>query len=127
MAKMTMVQALNLALRQEMQKDDSIIVLGEDVGVDGGVFRVTDGLTNQFGDQRVLDTPLAESGIVGMSIGMAAYGLKPVCEIQFSGFAYQNFLSKLSSNRKPCRPPSLAISGPVSCPYGYAHTLWWRC
>jgi pyruvate dehydrogenase E1 component beta subunit len=91
MAKMTMVQALNLALRQEMEKDDSIIVLGEDVGVDGGVFRVTDGLINQFGDQRVLDTPLAESGIVGMSIGMAAYGLKPVCEIQFSGFAYQNF------------------------------------
>jgi len=91
MAKMTMVQALNLALRQEMEKDDSIIVLGEDVGVDGGVFRVTDGLIDQFGDQRVLDTPLAESGIVGMSIGMAAYGLKPVCEIQFSGFAYQNF------------------------------------
>jgi pyruvate dehydrogenase E1 component beta subunit len=91
MAKMTMVQALNLALRQEMQKDDSVIVLGEDVGVDGGVFRVTDGLIDKFGDQRVLDTPLAESGIVGMSIGMAAYGLKPVCEIQFSGFAYQNF------------------------------------
>lgn len=91
MAKMTMVQALNLALRQEMEKDDGIIVLGEDVGVDGGVFRVTDGLIKQFGDQRVLDTPLAESGIVGMSIGMAAYGLKPVCEIQFSGFSYQNF------------------------------------
>ena len=91
MAKMTMVQALNLALRQEMQKDDSVIVLGEDVGVDGGVFRVTDGLIDQFGENRVLDTPLAESGIVGMSIGMAAYGLKPVCEIQFSGFSYQNF------------------------------------
>jgi len=91
MAKMTMVQALNLALRQEMEKDGSIIVLGEDVGVDGGVFRVTNGLIDQFGDQRVLDTPLAESGIVGMSIGMAAYGLKPVCEIQFSGFSYQNF------------------------------------
>jgi pyruvate dehydrogenase E1 component beta subunit len=91
MAKMTMVQALNLALRQEMENDDSVVVLGEDIGVDGGVFRVTDGLINQFGDQRVLDTPLAESGIVGMSIGMAAYGLKPVCEIQFSGFAYQNF------------------------------------
>ncbi len=91
MAKMTMVQALNLALRQEMEKDDSVIVLGEDVGVDGGVFRVTDGLIDLFGDERVLDTPLAESGIVGMSIGMAAYGLKPVCEIQFSGFAYQNF------------------------------------
>ncbi len=91
MAKMTMVQALNLALGQEMAKDDSVIVLGEDVGVDGGVFRVTDGLINQFGQDRVLDTPLAESGIVGMSIGMAVYGLKPVCEIQFSGFSYQNF------------------------------------
>jgi len=90
-AKMTMVQALNLALQQEMEKDDSIIVLGEDVGVDGGVFRVTDGLIDRFGEERVLDTPLAESGIVGMSIGMAIYGLKPVCEIQFSGFSYQNF------------------------------------
>jgi pyruvate dehydrogenase E1 component beta subunit len=91
MAKMTMVQALNWALKQEMEKDDRVIILGEDVGVDGGVFRVTDGLINQFGDQRVLDTPLAESGIVGMSIGMAAYGLRPVCEIQFSGFSYHNF------------------------------------
>ncbi len=91
MAKMTMIQALNLALHQEMDKDDSVIVLGEDVGVDGGVFRATDGLINSFGDQRVLDTPLAESGIVGMSIGMAVYGLKPVCEIQFSGFSYLNF------------------------------------
>jgi pyruvate dehydrogenase E1 component beta subunit len=91
MAKMTMVQALHLALQQEMEKDDRVILLGEDVGVDGGVFRVTDGLINQFGDQRVLDTPLAEAGIVGMSIGMAAYGLRPVCEIQFSGFSYQNF------------------------------------
>ncbi len=86
-----MVQALNLALQQEMEKDDSVIVLGEDVGVDGGVFRVTDGLLDKFGEERVLDTPLAESGIVGMSIGMAIYGLKPVCEIQFSGFSYQNF------------------------------------
>ena len=91
MAKMTMVQALNLALQQEMEKDDSVIVLGEDVGVDGGVFRVTDGLIDQFGERRVVDTPLAESAIVGMSIGMAVYGLKPVCEIQFSGFSYQGF------------------------------------
>ena len=91
MAKMTMVQALNLALRQEMEKDDRVIVLGEDVGQDGGVFRVTDGLIDQFGDQRSVDTPLAESGIVGMSIGMAIYGLRPVCEIQFSGFSYLNF------------------------------------
>ncbi|MGD8958875.1 MAG: alpha-ketoacid dehydrogenase subunit beta [Desulfobacteraceae bacterium] len=91
MAKMTMVEALNLALRQEMTRDDGVIVLGEDVGVDGGVFRVTDGLIGTFGENRVLDTPLAESGIVGMSIGMALYGLRPVCEIQFSGFSYENF------------------------------------
>lgn len=91
MAKMTMVEALNLALRQEMTRDDGVIVLGEDVGVDGGVFRVTDGLIETFGENRVLDTPLAESGIVGMSIGMAVYGLRPVCEIQFSGFSYENF------------------------------------
>ncbi|MFY9941130.1 MAG: alpha-ketoacid dehydrogenase subunit beta [Desulfobacterales bacterium] len=91
MAKMTMVAALNLALRQEMTRDDGVIVLGEDVGVDGGVFRVTDGLIETFGENRVLDTPLAESGIVGMSIGMAVYGLRPVCEIQFSGFSYENF------------------------------------
>ncbi len=91
MAKMTMVQALNLALRQEMEKDDRVIVLGEDVGRDGGVFRVTDGLVELFGEQRSMDTPLAESCIVGMSIGMAIYGLRPVCEIQFSGFSYLNF------------------------------------
>ena len=91
MAKLTMVQALNLALRQEMEKDDSVIVLGEDVGADGGVFRVTDGLIDEYGDQRSLDTPLAESGIVGMAIGMAIYGLRPVAEIQFSGFSYLNF------------------------------------
>lgn len=91
MAKMTMVQALNMAMRQEMEKDDRVVVLGEDVGVDGGVFRVTDGLIDRFGDQRSLDTPLAESAIVGMSIGMAIYGLRPVCEIQFSGFSYHNF------------------------------------
>jgi pyruvate dehydrogenase E1 component subunit beta len=91
MAKMTMVQALNLALRQEMEKDDRVIVLGEDVGRDGGVFRVTDGLIDKFGDQRSLDTPLAESGIAGMAIGMALYGLRPVCEIQFSGFTYECF------------------------------------
>jgi len=91
MAKMTMVQALNLALRQEMAKDDRVILLGEDVGVDGGVFRVTDGLIETFGEERVLDTPLAEAGIAGMSIGMAIYGLRPVCEMQFSGFSYQAF------------------------------------
>ena len=88
MPQMTMVQALNLALLQELEKDDSVVVLGEDVGVDGGVFRVTDGLIAKFGEGRVVDTPLAESAIVGVSIGMAVYGLKPVCELQFDGFSY---------------------------------------
>ncbi|HET9866226.1 MAG TPA: alpha-ketoacid dehydrogenase subunit beta, partial [Nitrospira sp.] len=85
---LTMINALNLALKQEMEKDDSVIVLGEDVGVDGGVFRVTEGLLDTFGETRVIDTPLAEAGIVGFSVGMALYGLKPVCELQFSGFSY---------------------------------------
>jgi pyruvate dehydrogenase E1 component beta subunit len=88
MPKLTMVQSINLALRQEMAKDDRVIVLGEDVGVDGGVFRVTDGLYEQFGDARVIDTPLAESGIIGTSIGMALAGLRPVAEMQFDGFSY---------------------------------------
>ncbi len=91
MAKMTMVQAINHALEQEMEKDDRVIVLGEDVGVDGGVFRVTEGLLEKYGEQRVMDTPLAESAIVGVSIGMAVYGLRPVAEIQFSGFSYLAF------------------------------------
>jgi pyruvate dehydrogenase E1 component beta subunit len=88
---MTMVQAINLALMQEMERDDDVLVLGEDIGVDGGVFRVTDGLLAKFGEQRVIDTPLAEAAIVGMAIGMAIYGLKPVPEIQFSGFSFQAF------------------------------------
>jgi pyruvate dehydrogenase E1 component beta subunit len=74
-----------------MERDDDVLVLGEDIGVDGGVFRVTDGLLAKFGDQRVIDTPLAEGAIVGMAIGMAIYGLKPVPEIQFSGFSFQAF------------------------------------
>ena len=88
MPKLNMVQAINLGLAQEMANDESVIVLGEDVGVDGGVFRVTDGLLDRFGPERVIDTPLAESGIVGMAIGMAIAGYRPVAEIQFSGFAY---------------------------------------
>lgn len=91
MAKLTMVQALNLALEQEMEKDDRVILLGEDVGVDGGVFRVTDGLIDKYGEGRVMDTPLAESGIIGMSVGMGIFGLRPVAEIQFSGFSYLAF------------------------------------
>jgi len=83
-----MVQAVNLALKEEMQRNADIIVLGEDVGMDGGVFRATEGLLSQFGPERVIDTPLSESGIVGTAIGMAVYGLRPVVEIQFMGFIY---------------------------------------
>ncbi len=88
MPERTMVEALNLALRQEMEKDDRVVLLGEDVGVDGGVFRVTDGLLEAFGEDRVMDTPLAESVIIGSSVGMALAGLRPVAETQFSGFSY---------------------------------------
>jgi pyruvate dehydrogenase E1 component beta subunit len=91
MAKLNMVKALNLALLQEMERDDDIVIIGEDVGVDGGVFRVTEDLHRKFGGKRVIDSPLAESGIIGTAVGMAIYGLKPVCEIQFSGFAFQCF------------------------------------
>jgi pyruvate dehydrogenase E1 component beta subunit len=88
MAERTMIEAIRLALRQEMESDPSVVVLGEDVGTTGGVFRVTEGLIDEFGEERVVDTPLAESVIVGASIGMAIHGLRPVCEIQFSGFGY---------------------------------------
>lgn len=88
MAKLTMVQAINLALHQEMEKDDRVLVMGEDVGVNGGVFRVTEGIHQKFGAARALDTPLAESGIMGAAIGMAIAGLRPVAEMQFDGFAY---------------------------------------
>lgn len=91
MAKLNMVKALNLALLQEMERDPDVLVIGEDVGVDGGVFRVTEDLHRKFGATRVVDSPLAEAGIVGTAVGMALYGLKPVCEIQFSGFAFQCF------------------------------------
>ncbi len=91
MPKLTMVQAINLALKQEMEHDAGVVILGEDVGTDGGVFRVTDGLIDQFGEDRVMDTPLAESGILGTAIGMAVAGLKPVGEMQFSGFSYLMF------------------------------------
>ena len=88
MANLTMIQAINLALHQEMENDPNVLVLGEDVGVDGGVFRATDGLIDKFGSDRVIDTPLAESAILGTSLGMAIAGLRPVCEMQFSGFSY---------------------------------------
>ncbi|MEE9615187.1 MAG: alpha-ketoacid dehydrogenase subunit beta [Thermodesulfobacteriota bacterium] len=91
MAKINMVQAINLALAEEMAGDGDVLVIGEDVGLDGGVFRVTDGLLEKFGPGRVVDTPLSEVGILGAAVGMAVYGLKPVAEIQFIAFIYEAF------------------------------------
>jgi pyruvate dehydrogenase E1 component beta subunit len=88
MTELNLVQAINAALRRAMTEDSRVVILGEDVGIDGGVFRATDGLFEAFGSQRVLDTPLAEAAIAGISIGLAAQGLRPVAEIQFTGFAY---------------------------------------
>ena len=91
MPEMTLVQAVNNALHTEMELNDDVVVLGEDVGVNGGVFRATDGLHNKYGEERVIDTPLAEAGILGTAMGMALYGLRPVPEIQFMDFIYPGF------------------------------------
>ncbi|GAA0476417.1 alpha-ketoacid dehydrogenase subunit beta [Halococcus dombrowskii] len=88
---LTLVQAVRDGLYGEMSRDDDVLVMGEDVGENGGVFRATQGLHDEFGDNRVIDTPLAESGIIGTAVGMAAYGMKPVPEIQFQGFIYPGF------------------------------------
>jgi pyruvate dehydrogenase E1 component beta subunit len=89
--KITMAKALNSGLRAAMEADPKVIVMGEDVGKLGGVFRITDGLQKDFGEQRVLDTPLAESGIIGTAVGLAIRGFRPVCEIQFDGFVFPGF------------------------------------
>lgn len=98
----TLVQAVNDAMRVEMEKDDRIVIIGEDVGRDGGVFRATEGLIDRFGEKRVIDAPLNESGIVGVATGMAMYGLRPIAEIQFMDFIYPAFdqiVSELSKIR----------------------------
>ncbi len=120
MAKLNMVQAINLGLRQEMEKDESVVILGEDVGVNGGVFRVTDGLYDLFGEARVLDTPLAESGILGTSIGMAMAGLRPVAEMQFSGFSYLMFhqLEGHASRMRSRTQGQFTVPLVVRMPYG---------
>lgn len=91
MAQMTMAQAINEALRHELKRDDKVLVFGEDIGKNGGVFRVTDGLQAEFGESRVFDTPLAESGIGGLAVGLGVNGFRPVAEIQFFGFVFETF------------------------------------
>lgn len=116
----TMAGALNQALADCLAADDSVLVLGEDVGALGGVFRVTDGLAKRFGDHRVVDTPLAESGIVGTAIGMAMNGLRPVVEMQFDAFAYPAFEQITSHLAKLHNRTRGAVSLPVviRIPYG---------
>ncbi len=106
MANLNLVQAINLALIQEMERDERVLLLGEDVGINGGVFRVTEGLHKRFGARRVVDTPLAESGIIGTSIGLAMAGLRPIPEIQFDGFlgpAYDQICSHAARMRTRTR------------------------
>ena len=100
MPEMTLVQAINDALRTAMRGDDDVVVLGEDVGHLGGVFRVTQGLYDEFGAERVIDTPLSEDGILGAAVGMALYGLRPVPEIQFADFIYPGFDQLVSEAAK---------------------------
>ena len=102
MTEVTMIQAINQALKIAMKNDKDVILMGEDIGVNGGVFRATEGLLKEFGEERVIDTPLSENGIVGMAIGMALYGLKPVAEIQFQDFifsAYDQIVSEAAKYR----------------------------
>lgn len=110
--ELNIVQAINLALKQEMEKDSRIVLLGEDIGKNGGVFRVTEGLQEKFGENRVIDTPLAESAIVGCAIGMAVAGLRPIAEIQFMGFmpaAFDQLISHAARIRNRSR-------GKYACP-----------
>ncbi len=102
MAELTVLEAVRLALEEEMKRNDNLVMLGEDIGPNGGVFRATQGLQDKFGDKRILDTPLNESGIIGSAIGMALYGLRPIAEIQFVDFiwpAFDQILSELAKFR----------------------------
>ena len=112
MANLTLVQAINLALIQEMEKDDRVLLLGEDIGLNGGVFRATEGLFQRFGGDRVVDSPLAESGIVGTAIGLAMGGLRPIPEIQFEGFMGPAF-DQLTNQ---CARTNTRTRGGMTCP-----------
>ncbi len=120
MANLTLVQAINLALTQEMEADPRVVCLGEDIGKNGGVFRVTEGLQARFGPDRVIDTPLAESGIIGASIGLAMAGMRPIPEIQFEGFmgpAYDQLVNHAARYRTRTRG-AITIPMVVRVPVG---------
>ena len=112
MTEINLVQAINLALARAMQEDERVLILGEDVGADGGVFRATDGLLRRFGPERVFDTPLAEASIAGLSVGLAAQGFRPVVEIQFTGFIYPT-IDQLANHAARLRTRT---RGRLTCP-----------
>lgn len=117
---LSMAKAINLGLQRAMRENDRVLLMGEDIGTLGGVFRVTEGLKNEFGENRVLDTPLAESGIVGTAIGLAMRGFRPVCEIQFDGFVFPAFDQIVSQLAKQTSRHQGTQSFPVviRIPYG---------
>ncbi len=120
MTTLTLARALNEGLRRALEDDRKVLIMGEDVGKLGGVFRITDGLQKDFGESRVVDTPLAESGIVGTAIGLALRGYRPVCEIQFDGFVYPAFnqiVSQLAKMRYRSRG-SVALPAVIRIPFG---------
>lgn len=119
MKVLTLIEAVTDALRTEMASDKSVVVFGEDVGLEGGVFRATVGLQKEFGEERCFDTPIAEAGIVGAALGMAVVGLRPVVEIQFSGFC----ISRLQPDRQPCLADQEQDPGGPHCPAGHPHAL----
>lgn len=116
----TMAQALGRAMRDAMAEDPTVHVMGEDVGTLGGVFRITDGLAKEFGEDRCTDTPLAEAGILGAAVGMAMYGLRPVVEMQFDAFAYPAFEQLISHVAKMRNRTRGAMPLPITIrvPYG---------
>jgi len=120
MATLTLGKALNEGLRKAMEDDPKVLIMGEDVGRLGGVFRVTDGLQKDFGEDRVIDTPLAESGIIGTAVGLAIRGFRPVCEIQFDGFVFPGFDQIVSQVAKMHYRSAGNVKVPITIriPYG---------
>ncbi len=120
MAEMTLVEAIRQAMDEEMARDESVFIVGEDVGKRGGVFRATVGLFDKYGEERVIDSPLAELSIVGVGIGAALYGMRPICEIQFADFIYPAFNQIVSEAAKMCYRSNGDFTVPmvIRAPYG---------
>src|SRR5256712_9927258 len=118
MEKVTMAKAINLSLRDALTRDDNVLIFGEDVGALGGVFRITDGLQKTFGEERVFDTPLAESSIIGIAAGLALRGFRPVPEIQFDGFIYPAFEQIVSHVAKYRNRSGVPLPITIRVPFG---------